>query len=378
MFFQKQNLAKLSVSLLISILIISINLQASSINDLINPFDTTGSFKKPKNIILMIGDGMGVSQVYAGMTVNHGKLNLERCTYIGFSKTYSADDYITDSAAGATAMSTGKKTKNGFIGVDTAGNELKTILEIAEDNGLATGLVATSSITHATPASFIAHYPDRHNYEILAKHFLDTDIDVFIGGGKNNFEKRKDTEDLIKELIKKDYLITDSLEQIINIQSGKLAGFISKEHPKSIVDGRGDMLEIASNTAINILKNNRKGFFLMIEGSQIDWGGHENNTEYVVSEMLDFDKAIGKVLDFARDDGNTLVIITADHETGGMGLNHGDFKSGEINAEYTTHGHTGVMVPVFAFGPGAENFAGIYENTEIFFKMVTLFGFKIE
>ena len=334
--------------------------------------------KKPKNIILMIGDGMGVSQIYAGMTVNHNKLNIEQFKHIGFSKTYSADNYITDSAAGATAISTGKKTKNGYIGVDSTGNRLKTILEIAEEHELATGLVATSVISHATPASFIAHYPDRHEYEKLANFFIDSDIDVFIGGGKGNFNKRKDSIDLIRKLSEKGYTITDSIQEIANIKSGKLAGFVSETAPKSIMNGRGNMLQVASNTALNILSNNKKGFFLMIEGSQIDWGGHENNSEYVSSEMIDFDKAIGVVLEFAKANGNTLVIVTADHETGGLSLNQGDFNTGEINAQFTTNNHTGVMVPVFAYGPGAEDFTGIYENTEIFNKMLKLYGFKYE
>ncbi len=377
MIFQKQNLVKTFGLKLISIFIVLLFTLINLGCNTTKPADTK-KIKKPKNIILMIGDGMGVSQIYAGMTANNGKLNIEQCTYIGFSKTYSADDYLTDSAAGATAMATGSKTKNGYIGVDTLGNKLKTILEIAEEHELATGLVATSTITHATPASFIAHYPDRHEYEKLAEYFLNTDIDVFIGGGKNNFNKRADNKDLIKELIKKGYTVTNRIDEIKNIKSGKLAGFVSESAPKSIINGRGNMLEIASDKAIDLLKNNKKGFFLMIEGSQIDWGGHENNTAYIVSEVIDFDKVVGNVLAFAKADKNTLVIITADHETGGMTLNNGNIKTGELTAEYTSKGHTGVMVPVFAYGPGAENFTGIYENTEIFYKMIRLFGFELE
>jgi alkaline phosphatase len=135
------------------------------------------------------------------------------------------------------------------------------------------------------------------------------------------------------------------------------------------------MLPLSTVKTIEILKKNTNGFFLMIEGSQIDWGGHKRNTTYIVNEMLDFDRTVGKVLEFAKADGNTLVIVTADHETGGMSINKGDIEKGEVKAEYTSFGHTGVMVPVFAFGPGAEDFCGIYENTEIFYKMVKAFGF---
>ncbi len=147
--------------------------------------------KKPKNVVFLIGDGMGISQIFAGLTANHGHLFLENCKYIGFSKTQSADNYITDSAAGGTALSAGVKTYNGAIGVDANKKPVKTILEEAEEKGLATGLVSTSAITHATPASFIAHQPNRNMYEEIAADFLKTDIDVFIGGGYRSFHQKK-------------------------------------------------------------------------------------------------------------------------------------------------------------------------------------------
>ena len=155
---------------------------------------------KPKNIVLLIGDGMGVSEVFAGLTGNKGHLFLENCKHIGFSKTQSSDNYITDSAAGGTALSAGVKTYNGAIGVDAAGNPVKTIVEEASEKGLATGLVSTSAITHATPASFIAHQASRSSYEDIAADFLKTDIDVFIGGGLEHFTKRNDGRNLVDEL----------------------------------------------------------------------------------------------------------------------------------------------------------------------------------
>jgi len=325
--------------------------------------------KKAKNIILLIGDGMGLSQIYSGIVAN-GSLNIEKFKNIGFQKTYSAFDFITDSGAGGTAISTGTKTRNGAIAVDTAGKPIKTILEIAEQKGLSTGLVSTSAITHATPASFIAHNINRNNYEQIAEDFLKTGIDVFIGGGKNHFNKRKDSIDLCIKLIQKGYIVTDTITDIIGINNGKLAGFTAKGHNPSILDGRGEMLSLATKTAINILDNNAKGFFLMVEGSQIDWGGHDNDTRRIAYEMIDFDKAIGIALDFARKNGNTLVIVTADHETGGMTLNSGNIKEKTFEAVYTTKDHTGIMVPVFAFGPGSEKFNGIYQNTAIFYKML--------
>lgn len=336
----------------------------------------TNTVKHPHNIILMIGDGMGTAQIYAGLTANKGSLNLEHCQFVGFHKNQSSDSYVTDSGAGATAFSIGEKTYNGAIGVDGTKVAHPTILEIASKHKLATGLVVSCSITHATPAAFIAHQPQRSMVEEIAHDFLSTDINVFIGGGKKHFTSRKDGKNLLDSLKVKGYQVVDSLPAITKIHSGKLAGFIADVEPPKVSEGRGDQLLQSTNTALNILQQNKKGFFMMIEGSQIDWGGHANDSDYVIKEMIDFDKAIGAVLDYAKKDGNTLVIITADHETGGLALTDGDMKTGRVEMKFITKDHTGVMIPVFTYGPGAEKFAGIYQNTEIFKKMKDAFGFE--
>jgi len=324
----------------------------------------------PKNIIFLIGDGMGLSQVTAGLISQRDALNLERCRVIGLCKTNSADNLITDSAAGATAFSTGKKTYNGAIGVDMDTLPLVTIIEIAEQKGLATGLVATSSITHATPASFIAHQKNRYMDEEIAADFLKTEIDVFIGGGKKFFEQRSDQQNLLDQLKSNGYSVATGMDEINAVSEGKLAGFVADEHPVPVLEGRGQQLAEITMKAIQILNQNYKGFFLMAEGSQIDWGGHANNSEYIISEMQDFDYTVGKVLDFAEADGETLVIITADHETGGYGIVGGDLEAGEVEARFLSNQHTATIVPVFAFGPGSETFSGIYHNTAIFNKMM--------
>ena len=337
----------------------------------VKKFSEKNKKKKPRNVILMIGDGMGTSQVYAGLTANKGNLYLNNFTKVGFSKTYSSDNYITDSAAGGTALSTGVKTYNGAIGVNADTASVKTILEMAEEKGLATGLASTSSITHATPASFIAHQPKRSMYEEIAADFLKTDIDVFIGGGYKHFTERKDGRNLVNELKQNGYKVLQDINTISEVQSGKLAGLTAPEH-NGRVNERGNLLPIATKTAINILKKDKDGFFLMVEGSQIDWAGHQNNTIYAVEEMLDFDRSVGQALEFAAKNRKTLIVVTADHETGGMGINGGNFENGMLKAGYTTGGHTGVMVPVFAFGPGAENFTGIMDNTDVAKKIMKL------
>lgn len=328
-----------------------------------------------KNVIVMIGDGMGVSQVYAGLTANKGSLNLEKCQFVGFSKTYSASNYITDSAAGGTAIACGTKTKNGAIGVDTDGNPVKSMAEYAAENGLATGVVASCAITHATPASFVAHQLNRNMQEEIAVDFVNSDLTLFIGGGKKYFADRSDKVNLLEQLKNKGFQVALTMDEVKKTTSGKLAGIVADEHPAAYPE-RGEFLPESVQTAINILKNNNKGFFLMVEGSQIDWGGHSNDKDVVVNEMLDFDHAIKVAFDFADQNPNTLVVITADHETGGMALTGGNLSTGEVEANFGSKGHTSVMVPVFAYGAGAEEFAGIYQNSDILSKVLKLYGFE--
>jgi len=324
----------------------------------------------PKNIILLIGDGMGTAQIYAGLTANKGHLNIERCKHIGFHKNQTALEFVTDSGAGATAFAIGKKSYNGAVGVDATKVAYPTILEIAAKNNLSTGLVAACDITDATPAAFIAHQPSRGMADEIAQDFLNTDFTLFIGGGKDHFAKRKDHKNLVDSLRAKNYQVVDTLENIVKVKQGKLVGFIADQDPPKVSEGRAGQLLQSAQTALTILSQNKNGFFMMLEGSQIDWGGHTNDAQYVIDEMVDFDKAIGAVLDFAEKDGNTLVIITADHETGGMAITNGDMQTGMVEAKFITKGHTGVMIPVFAYGPGAEAFSGIYQNTDIFTKML--------
>jgi alkaline phosphatase len=337
-----------------------------------SPTPPNPTAKRPKNIILMIGDGMGISQITAGMYSNNNRLNLERIHHIGLVKTTSSDDLITDSAAGATAMSTGTKTYNGAIGVGPDSLPRPTILEIAEAQGMATGMVATSEIVHATPASFIAHQYNRRMYEEIAGDFLKTEIDLFIGGGLDYFLRRRDQRDLVYELRERNYRVLNPhtpFADVRTVPGQNLAYFTAADRPDRQAKGR-DYLPEASDFAARFLEGrSTKGFFLMIEGSQIDWGGHANNASYVISEMIDFDQAIGQILDFADENKETLVIITADHETGGLGINRGS-EMGELKTAFTSGGHTGVMVPIFAYGPGAEAFGGIMDNTEIFFRMI--------
>lgn len=329
---------------------------------------------KAKNIIFLIGDGMGLHQMYAAYTANGGSLDMMRVSHVGLQTNFSANRYITDSAASGTALACGTKTKNGMIGMDTARNEVESILKVAERNGMATGLVSTSAITHATPASFIANEVSRNDYEAIAADFLKTDIDLFIGGGLDHFTKREDGRDLTKELEANGYTVATNIDQFVAHTSGKLAALTAPVHNPNMLEGRDDMLPFATNKAIELLDQNEEGFFVMIEGSQIDWGGHGNNQEYVIQETLDFDAAVKVALDFAEQDGETLVVVTADHETGGMMILNGNIEEGKVETIFTTGGHTGIIIPVYAYGPGAELFTGIYDNTDFKSKFMQALG----
>ena len=334
---------------------------------------------KAKNIILLIGDGMGISQITAGLYGNRNVLNLERFKTIGFHKSYASNSLITDSAAGATAFACGVKTYNGAIGVSSDSISVPTILEEAEQKGKATGMVATSSIVHATPASFIAHQVNRNMYDEIAADFVKTDIDYFVGGGLKFFERRElDNRNISQELKGKGYVVSnfinEEFEDINLLQYSKFGFLTADDQPLSVEQGR-DYLIPALQKGIQFLQNRSKeGFFFMVEGSQIDWGGHANNSDFIVREMIEFDKAIGLALTFAEKNKETLVIVTADHECGGYSINDGS-EMGKIVGKFTTDYHTADIIPVFAYGPGSEQFGGIYENTEIYHKMRNAFGF---
>ena len=331
---------------------------------------------KPRNIILLIGDGMSFAHVQAGMLASDTPLNIEQFRHIGFIQTSSANAFVTDSGAAGTALATGVKTNNGYIGMDPNQDPVKSILHIASDNGLSTGVVVSCAVTHATPAAFIANQPSRNMAEAIALDYLSSGVDVFIGGGRNHFENREDGRNLLDELESAGYQMAYTMDEVMGVSYGRLAGLVAEGHPPRYSENRGNMLPDGTGVTINILNENRKGFFLMVEGAQIDWGGHANDIDYIVNEMIDFDRAVGKALEFAKQDGETLVIVTSDHDTGGMALHGFDQETGEITAGWTTGGHTGLMQPVLAWGPGAEEFTGFYENTGVFDRMLEAFGFS--
>ena len=331
-----------------------------------------------KNIILLIGDGMGIAQLSSVYYYSDQPSNFSRFKHIGLHLNQPVGMKITDSAAGATAFSTGYKSYNAAIGVDKDTIARETILEWAAKNSKLTGVIATSSITHATPASFFAHVANRNSHEEIAQDFADHPMDFTAGGGLTFFEKRKDGQNLVEVLQSKGVVVeTDKLKEE-HFPNNKYTYLLGADSLHSKVGGRDDFLPKSTELAIDFLSKDKEGFFLMVEGSQIDWGGHANKGKFLIEEVLDFDLAIGKALDFAKKDGNTLVIVTADHETGGFALSatevFGQRNYGQIKPTFSTGGHTASLIPVFAYGPGAERFMGVYQNNDIYQKMMDSFS----
>ena len=326
-----------------------------------------GQEKTAKNLIFLIGDGTGLPQISAGNYANNNFTALENFSYIGLSKTHSYDQLVTDSAASATAMACGEKTHNRVIGLDIKKQPLTSLLELCQKKGYKTALLATSTIVHATPASFYAKVSSRYKYEEIAAQLITSDVNYFIGGGQKYFTARNDNRNLIEEDSSREYVT--NLKAFEDSNSKKIGYITAANDPPKKMEGRTPQLPKMLAITLKKLQSQNAPFFLMVEASQIDWGGHDNDIEYMLSEFEEFNNTIQLALDFAESDGNTLVVVTGDHETGGLVITGGNVAKNEIETRFSTSGHSGIMVPVFSYGPGAEQFKGIYENTAIFHKM---------
>ena len=314
-----------------------------------------------KNIILLIGDGNGLAQISSTALANNGELTLTQLKSIGFIKTQAADDFTTDSAAAGTALATGVKTNNRAIGTGVNGEPLKNITEILSEQGFSTACITTDNILGATPASFYAHAKDRSDDSVISKDLINSKLNLFIGGGASTFKKTNLTDN---------FKIVSSFNDLKNTTDDKVGFFMSEHGMKWISEGRGNVLVDATKTGLDFLRKKEKPFFLMIEAAKIDHAGHSNNTAGILAESIDFDKAITEALIFADNNPETLVIITADHETSGFSIPQGDVKTHQIEGYFASYDHTAIMVPIFAYGAKSNEFQGVYENNEVFSKIL--------
>jgi alkaline phosphatase len=320
---------------------------------------------RPRGVVLIIGDGTATSHLSAAQVHKGAPIAWHRFDVLGLQTTSSADHLLTDSAAAATALATGHKTNNGHVGVDPAGAPLQSVLHAAEARGLATGVVVTSRVTHATPAAFVAHQPDREDEEAIANDFLAVELDVVIGGGRDRFDQRADGQQLSQALTGRGVHVVDGLDAILASDKLPLYGFIAPGKPPKVMEGRAGQLAQTSTHAFKLLSADPEGFFLLVEGSQVDWAGHDNDGPWMLEELLDLDQTVAAVLDAAGSRDDVLVIATGDHETGGVDLLDAEDDPKRMRLAWNTDDHSATMVPVFAKGPGAERFGGLYDNTDI-------------
>ena len=331
---------------------------------------------KAVNVIYMIGDGMALPQVYAAMLASGEDMTFQQFPYIGVVDTHSASNDITDSAAGGTALASDHKTNNAMLGMNPDTIPVMTMLEALAGQGKETGIVVTSYVTHATPAAFYAKVPHRKQYEDIAVQMAENPyLNLIIGGGMKYFNQRKDSVDLVSRMENElGWKVYDTLADI-DVTCKKYAVMANDGHMPKAAD-RGDFLPRAVKTALKTLDNAENGFFLMVEGSQIDFACHGNDSTWMMDEMLDFDYAVNVALDYAKEKGNTLVVVTADHETGGLTLPDPQGKYTNVVFDYSTGSHTCLPVLVYAYGPGAERFTGWMQNNELKAKIMNACGME--
>lgn len=331
---------------------------------------------KAVNVIYMIGDGMALPQVYAAMLASGEEMTFSQFPYIGVVDTHSASNDITDSAAGGTALASDYKTKNGMVGMNPDSIPVQTVLEFMKEQGKETGIVVSCYVTHATPATFYAKVPKRSHYEDIAMQLAETDnVNLIIGGGRKHFTQRKDSLDLVQEMVEKyGWTVYDTLADI-DTTCKKYAVLANDDHMPKAAE-RGDFLPRAVETALQTLDGAENGFFLMVEGSQIDFACHGNDSTWMMDEMMDFDAAIKVALNYAKEKGNTLVVVTADHETGGLTLPDPNGKYTNVVFNYSSWSHTCLPVMVYAYGPGAEKFTGWMQNNELKGRILEACGYE--
>ena len=364
----------------------------------------TGCNNEPqvKNVIYLIGDGMGFGAVSSLLLTEEEPTGFEMASpVIGLSETCSANNYVTDSAAGGTALATGTRTNNGYVGADPDGNQLTSVLRKAQTYGMKTGIVVNTTLTEATPGAFYGGVISRKMVYDIAKQFTESEVDVAIGGGLDHFVGRPDSLDLTATLIEKGYDVYLNWETVLETESDKFVGILPLYDLHRREENNGEAsaaegqevclaaqmaalnedttrehlseptvyLEKATTKALDVLsRNNKDGFFLMIESAIIDGYGHNNDGEGMIVEMQEFNCTLRKMIEYVNQHPETLLVVTADHETGGTGVyynGHTPGNEGPLRLKFSTSGHTGTVVPIFAYGAGAENFAGVMKNTDI-------------
>lgn len=372
-------------SLLLSIFLIIINLSCDISKDKENrnyqseethevikyKFKKNKTAKPAKNIILMLATGSGLSHIHAAHIANRGKLNIEQFTNQGLIRTDIAGKLIGDGAATTSCIATGQKIREGNLSIKN-NHKLITLLEIFKKEGKSIGIVTTSDVTNSIIASFISHRNDKK--EKIALDYLKIKPDILVGGGKNWFVNRNDSFPLIKKLRKVGYNLAFTEKKFRKIEKAPIIALLSEKDLPRFSDGRKYFLAQAVRKAIKLLSKNPKGYFLLIENSHIDWASHANDGNYAIEELLDFDRTLGEVLKYSRKE--SIIVVTSPHETGGMSIKEGSMRWGSVKASFSSEFHTANLTPVFVFGKNTTHFNGIYNNIDLFSKILKPCGIK--
>ncbi len=335
-----------------------------------NPYEIVDVTMPPvdnevRNVIIMIGDGMGLEQVSCAWVVNHGKLNLDRFPTVGLSRTYCTNELITDSGAGGTALSSGMKTGYSHVGTAADSTDIPSVLVKAQELGKKTGVVVTCHFADATPCDFCCHNEYRYNQDDLIADYVTCGVDYLAGGGLDWFTvNRKDGRDITKEMAAAGYTVALTEDALMKAEL-PVIGILAPDNLPVAME-RGDLYRHSVARGLDILsrESGDKGFVMMLEGSCIDDWLHGNDIGKAMEELLDFDRTIGDVLQWAAADGHTLVVVTADHNTGALTLQDGNLEEGRIGVAFGSESHNGIAVPFYAWGPGSDAFTGIRENDE--------------
>ena len=335
-----------------------------------NPYEIVDVAMPPvdnevRNVIIMIGDGMGLEQVSCAWVLNHGKLNLDRFPSIGLSRTWCTNELITDSGAGGTALAAGVKTAYSHVGTAADSTDLASVLVKAKELGKKTGVAVTCHFADATPCDFCCHNEYRYNQDDLIADYVTCGVDYLSGGGLDWFTvNRKDNRDITREMAAAGYTVALTEEELMAADL-PVIGILAPDNLPVAME-RGDLYRRTVARGLDILsrESGDQGFVMMLEGSCIDDWLHGNDIEKAMEELLDFDRTIGDVLTWAAADGHTLVVVTADHNTGALTLQDGNLEEGRIGVAFGSESHNGIAVPVYAWGPGSDAFTGIRDNAE--------------
>jgi alkaline phosphatase len=339
----------------------------------------------PRGVILVVADGMGLAQASAARIALRGpdgRLAFERFPSLALLTTHAADDLITSSDAAATALATGHKTANGRISLDATGTPLRTLFAAAAAAGWSTGAVTDTAIVDATPAAFTSQVASRYDYQEIAQQQVAGDTTVLIGGGRDAFlpadggGRREDGRDLLAEARTRGFVVATSHEELARaVANPRTHRLLAPIAAVELAPAEGELAELAI-AALTVLSRRDQPFLLLVESERPDTASHRRDGAELVRAVADVDRTVSRLL-AATDPGSTLLLVTGDHETGGLAIDHQTAPPAAgarpgLALAWTGARHSGTPVPLWATGPGAEQFRGLLDNTEVARRLAAL------